>query len=617
MSAILSADDLNDFISPGVACIKPVETLPKQQPQENAYEVTTEDKVAAAEAPPASISLTDCLACSGCVTSAEAVLVSLQSHQEVLNTLDAYPELRLPWTAQGESLPGPSDGKIFVASVSPQTRASIAATFGVSENVATNMIQQLLSGPAGLRSGGANNSGFAWVIDTNVMRQAALVAAADEVMDSLAPSAKHTSDFSGSRAEKPKKPILSSACPGWICYAEKTHPHALPHMSRLKSPQALTGTLVKSVLARKYGINPENVWHMAIMPCFDKKLEASREELTDIHWSPDGNNIRDVDCVITARELLMLAESRDISFPQLPQKPLSRQHHTPFPDSKLDTFLFPSKYVSNNTKDAGTSGGYLWHVMQTYRAHNPGSQITTQRGRNADVVEYTLIDAENSPIVRTARYYGFRNIQNLVRRLKPARASRMPGAASRLGGARKPGAAAGSAGGQNMSDYVYVEVMACPGGCTNGGGQIKVGDVGALRGSGVENGGDQIVAPQQKEWLQKVDEAYFSSSSASSSPMASDTEDEGVEVDAQSTATTAKSSANGDVEMDDAEDASLVDGISHSQIKDIFSHWSDLTGVATDKLVYTSYRKVESDIGKTATDVERVAGLASTIGGGW
>ncbi|KAI5257231.1 putative iron-sulfur cluster assembly associated protein Nar1 [Aureobasidium subglaciale] len=616
MSAILSADDLNDFISPGVACIKPVETLPKQQAQENAYEVTTEDKVAAAEAPPASISLTDCLACSGCVTSAEAVLVSLQSHQEVLNTLDAYPELRLPWTAQGESLPGPSDGKVFVASVSPQTRASIAATYRVSETAATNMIQQLLSGPAGLRSGGANNSGFAWIIDTNAMRQAALVAAADEVMES-----QHTSDSSASRAEKPKKPILTSACPGWICYAEKTHPHALPHMSRLKSPQALTGTLVKSVLARKYGINPENVWHMAIMPCFDKKLEASREELTDIHWSPDGvdterKGIRDVDCVITARELLMLAESRDISFPQLSQKPLSSQQRTPFPDPKLDRFLFPSRSTANGSREAGTSGGYLWHVLETYRAQHPGSQITIQRGRNADVVEYTLVDSEDAAILRTARYYGFRNIQNLVRRLKPARASRMPGAASRLAGARKPGAAAGSAGGQNMSDYAYVEVMACPGGCTNGGGQIKVGDVGALRGSGIENGGDQQVAPQQKEWLQKVDEAYFSSSD-SGSPSASDTEDEGVEdVEASSINTTAKSSANGDVEMEDAEDGSVVGGISHSKIKDIFSHWSELTGVSTDKLVYTSYRKVESDVGKTTTDVERVAGLASTIGGG-
>lgn len=623
MSAILSADDLNDFISPGVACIKPVETLPSQQPQENAYEVTTEDKVAAANAPPASISLTDCLACSGCVTSAEAVLVSLQSHQEVLNTLDAYPELRLPWTAPGESLPGPSDGKIFVASVSPQTRASIAATYGVSETAATNMIHHLLSGPSGLRSGGANNSGFAWVIDTNVMRQAALVAAADEVMDSLAPSAEQSSDFAGSRAEKPKKPILSSACPGWICYAEKTHPHALPHMSRLKSPQALTGTLLKSVLARKYGINPENVWHMAIMPCFDKKLEASREELTDIHWSPDGaktesKGIRDVDCVITARELLMLAESRDISFPNLSRKPLSSRHRTSFPDSTLDRFLFPSTPSRNGDKDAGTSGGYLWHVMQTYRAQHPGSQISIQRGRNADVVEYILMDPEtNTPIVKSARYYGFRNIQNLVRRLKPARASRLPGAATKMGGARKPGAAAGSAGGQNMSDYAYVEVMACPGGCTNGGGQIKVGDVGALRGSGIENGGDQMMMPQQKEWLQNVDEAYFSSSSTSS-PTSSDTEqdeDEGIDnADAQSSATTKSESS--EIEMADAPDASLVDGISHTHIKDIFAHWSAITEVAQDKLLYTSFRKVESDIGKT-TDVERVAGLASTIGGGW
>ena len=159
MSAILSADDLNDFISPGVACIKPIETLPKQQPSENPYEVTTEDKVAAAEAPPASISLTDCLACSGCVTSAEAVLVSLQSHAEVLNALDAFPELSLPWASHDEGVngghgAGGADGKIFVASVSPQSRASLAATYGVSERQAGHMITQLLSGPQGLRSGG-------------------------------------------------------------------------------------------------------------------------------------------------------------------------------------------------------------------------------------------------------------------------------------------------------------------------------------------------------------------------------------------------------------------------------------------------------------------------------
>jgi iron only hydrogenase large subunit-like protein len=406
-------------------------------------------------------------------------------------------------------------------------------------------------------------------------------------------------DTTDSNAAKPNKPILASACPGWICYAEKTHPHALPHMSRLKSPQALTGTLIKSVLATKYNINPENVWHLAVMPCFDKKLEASREELTDIHWSPHGTNpqrkgIRDVDCVITARELLMLAESRSISFPKLAQTPLSAKHKTPFPDPKLDRFLFPSTPTSNGTPESGTSGGYLWHVMQTYRAQHPGSQITIQRGRNADVVEYTLVDAQQTPIVRTARYYGFRNIQNLVRRLKPARASRMPGAANRL--VRKPGVSTASSA--NMSDYAYVEVMACPGGCTNGGGQIKVGDIGLLQqgvGSGVENGSvEQKVAPLQKDWLQRVDEAYFSSSSADSSPTTSDTEDD------------APSSSS----------ATMVDGLSHTHIKDMFSHWSEITGVSTDKLLYTSYRKVESNVGKV-TDVERVVGLASSVGGGW
>ena len=118
-----------------------------------------------------------------------------------------------------------------------------------------------------------------------------------------------------------KKPIITSACPGWICYAEKTHPHILPHLSTLKSPQALTGVLLKSILARKFGIQPQNVWHLAVMPCFDKKLEASRAELTSHSWhGQEGDAVRDVDCVITARELLMLAESRDISFPGLPME---------------------------------------------------------------------------------------------------------------------------------------------------------------------------------------------------------------------------------------------------------------------------------------------------------
>lgn len=634
MSAILSADDLNDFISPGVACIKPVETLPKQKAPDNPYEVTTEDKVAAADAPPASISLTDCLACSGCVTSAEAVLVSLQSHAEVLNTLDAWPELPLPWTSEGESLPdanGPAqDGKIFVASVSPQTRASIAATYSISEREAGHMITQLLSGPLGLRSGGVQNSGFTWVLDTNTVREIALVSAAEEVAESLA--AKDTAGISNStggteREDKPKKPILASACPGWICYAEKTHPHVLPHISRLKSPQALAGTLIKSVLARRFNISPEKIWHLAVMPCFDKKLEASREELTDVYWDPTSElseeeqearkGVRDVDCVITARELLMLAEARGISFPLLPRTPLTlKEGRQPFPDSRLDAFLFPRRQIKKQEAAAGTSGGYLHHILQTHlstlrHSSHPAAELKTVRGRNADVVDYEIVDQDSQAILfRSARYYGFRNIQNLVRRLKPAKVSRLPGAAAR-GASRKPGglrgAAMGAAAAQAMNDYAFVEVMACPGGCTNGGGQIKVSDVGALQAKTVEeneNGEEMVVAaPGQKEWLAKVDEAYFSASGSDSEV---ETEEEREEQDLR---------ANGGSGTAEAE--LVVDGINHTTIHNILQHWEHLTGVEKGKLVYTSYRKVESDVGKSATDVERVVGLASSIGGGW
>ena len=262
MSAILSADDLNDFISPGVACIKPVETLPVVD-NSNPYEVTTEDKAAAANPVPASISLTDCLACSGCVTSAETVLISLQSQAEVLNTLNTYPSLDLHRPVEEQD---PS-ARIFVASVSPQVRASLAATYGISEYQAGLLIEQLLCGKSGLRQDGSK-SWFEYTVDTNQMRQACLVLGADEVASSGAKTST-------------KRPILTSACPGWVCYAEKTHPHVLPHMSKIKSPQALTGTLIKSTLSTQLNISADRIWHLAIMPCFDKKLEASREELTN------------------------------------------------------------------------------------------------------------------------------------------------------------------------------------------------------------------------------------------------------------------------------------------------------------------------------------------------
>ena len=586
MSAILSSDDLNDFITPGVACIKPVENLPKQYDL-NPYEVTTEDRIQRATPAPASISLTDCLACSGCVTSAETILISLQSHTEVLNTLDRYTSLDVRRLVEGETHPRgelcltEGGSKLFVASVSPQVRASLAATYGVTEREAGYMLEQFLGGSQGLRIGGRHNNGFTYVVDTNRMREACLVLGADEIE-------KSTMD------NGPLRPVLTSSCPGWICYAEKTHPHVLPHLSQLKSPQALTGTLLKSVLSRKLGIHPSQIWHLAIMPCFDKKLEASREELRDLWWQNNdvddksSTSVRDVDCVITSRELLTLANDRGVRLSQMPRKPIAEKEQVDFPDSNISKFLFPiQKRGRIQLSEAGSSGGYLYHIMKSRQAQYPSSTISAHRGRNADVVEYTLFSVSQEPLLKCARFYGFRNIQNLVRKLKPPKSSKLPGAAR-----RNLDCASG------VNEYAYVEVMACPGGCTNGGGQIKVEDVVRMQPQGKQQD-LSTMTPSQKEWLGKIDEAYYSADSESDVTWSDEETEKGTR----------------------SAPVDLLNGISPNNVHAFLEYWAASTSIPLECLVYTTYRKVESDVGKrkpkSLGDSERIAAIAGLNGGGW
>ena len=628
---------------------------------------------------PAQISLTDCLACSGCVTSAEAVLVSLQSHLEVLNTLTSNVsmdrrdlESRIQHGGNHDTVGTnfKSEGKVFVASVSPQSRASIAATFGVSEREAGNMIDQMLAGPNGIRAGGIYGHGFAWVIDTNVARDMCLVLGAEEVLESLS-SGSPDGDRTTTTTGPPSRPILTSACPGWICYAEKTHPHILPHLSRLKSPQALLGTLIKTALARQLGLSTDRIWHLAIMPCFDKKLEASRGQLTDVFWEADVDArraARDVDCVITTKELLMLAGSTGVRFSQLPRSPLHDDQRLRFPDPTLHKFLFRSaddhhrSAASNGDVAAGTSGGYLNHILQTFQSQHPGSSIRTVRGRNADIVEQSVV-LNDQVLLRTARYYGFRNIQNLVRKLKPtaARLSRMPGATpSTVKSTTSTDAA-------TMGKYAYIEVMACPGGCTNGGGQIKFGDVTDIRleanGDSDDDDGNRnhsssspsaVAASNssevkmgrpitQKEWLSRVDEAYFSAFEDEGSHD-SDSSNNGITSQQVTTRSPPDieryiscSSSNGFSrnKADDVEGTMAltknINGISPAYINYVLQHWSSSVHIPAEKLVFTTYLAVDSDVGKSfltgaggsgsggggLQDQRVVESLAGKIGGGW
>jgi len=87
-------------------------------------------------------------------------------------------------------------------------------------------------------------------------------------------------------------------CPGWVCYAEKVQAHSLPKISKVKSPQQIMGSLIKSVYGKRANFTPDQIYHVSLMACFDRKLEASRKE-----FSISEFKAKEVDVVITAIEI--------------------------------------------------------------------------------------------------------------------------------------------------------------------------------------------------------------------------------------------------------------------------------------------------------------------------
>ncbi|KAK0536830.1 Cytosolic Fe-S cluster assembly factor nar1 [Tilletia horrida] len=595
-SGALTLTDLNDFLGPSQACIKPVETLPEQdqqqQPQPEAGAATTQISIdadgayyeggqsssggpaqgsseprARTKLETAQISLNDCLACSGCVTSAETVLITMQSHEEMKRAVKEIHD----GDAQGESR------KLLIASISPQSLASLSARYsgGLQQDAAAATYLPLDTLLARIAHFLRSTFGFDHVVDTTFARHLAL--------------REHAAEFFQRRNEQAAAlvtpqdgnalhlPMLASACPGWVCYAEKTHSELLPLISRTKSPQQIAGVLAKQYLSLStpssssssdLDVTPtrRGVYHVTIMPCYDKKLEASRSDFFD-----DITNTRDVDCVLTTGELdlLMQEQGFDITKP-LPSEADSRAFS---PDAlAIDPALrisdaLPTPPDSKEASESGelvqgsdrllpnllshpgsSSGSYLFHLMQAVwnewlstqpsSSANPAPSVEVKIIRSSDFTEYVLrvtsIEAsaghttgEGQIIFKAAQCYGFRNLQNLVRKVH-----KQVGITGRKSGARTGPASAASAGlddaphasgrarpsargrgmvkagagmrraarggGTNEAEdgaegngdaaglqlrarvesslergYDYIEVMACPGGCTNGGGQLR------------------------------------------------------------------------------------------------------------------------------------------------
>ena len=216
-------------------------------------------------------------------------------------------------------------------------------------------------------------------------------------------------------------PMITSCSPGWVHYCEQHHPDLLPHLSSCKSPQQMFGSLVKTYYAEKMGLDPKDIVVVSVMPCTAKKYEVAREEMRQVGWLP-------VDISLTTRELGRMITRAGLLFDHLP-------------DGEFDEMLGLS---TGAAVIFGASGGVMEAALRTVSAKLAGD--------------------ENAPLEFTA-VRGMEGIKEAAYEL-PGRTVRVC-VASGLHNARQvlDGVRDGSL------HYDFIEIMGCPGGCINGGGQ--------------------------------------------------------------------------------------------------------------------------------------------------
>ena len=223
-------------------------------------------------------------------------------------------------------------------------------------------------------------------------------------------------------------PLMTSCSPGWINFVEKNYPEMLPHISSAKSPQQMFGAVAKSFLAEKMGVNPKKMRVISIMPCTAKKEEAQRPEMTQ-------NGKPDVDVVLTTREFSRLLKREGVWLADLE-------------DSEYD-----NPWMSDYTGAAvifGASGGVMEAALRTVYAIVNGKELD-----NVDIKAVRGLENFREAEIDLGGDYGKVKV-GIATGLKAAREilERM-----------KSG---------DADDYLFIEVMACPGGCISGGGQPRI-----------------------------------------------------------------------------------------------------------------------------------------------
>ncbi len=216
-------------------------------------------------------------------------------------------------------------------------------------------------------------------------------------------------------------PMFTSCCPGWVSFVEEFYPDLIPHLSSCKSPQQMFGALAKTYFADVAHIAPDKVVSVSVMPCTAKKYEAQRPEM-------ESSGFRDVDHVLTTRELAAMIREAGIDLRTLPDAPA---------EELMGVY-------SGAATIFGVTGGVMEAALRTAYKIITGTEL-----ENLDIVPVRGMDRTRNATVKV----GDLNVRVAV--------------AHGLGNARKLADEIR----KNGSPYHFIEVMACPGGCVGGGGQ--------------------------------------------------------------------------------------------------------------------------------------------------
>jgi len=295
------------------------------------------------------------------------------------------------------------DSFVFIQTA-PATRVALGEEFGLQPgaNVEGRQVTAL------------RKLGFDAVFDTGFTADLTILEEASELVKRLS---EKTSTL----------PQFTSCCPGWVKFCEYFYPEYIPNLSTAKSPQQMLGALSKTYYANIKSINPRKIVSVAVMPCTAKKFECQRPEMRS------DSHLRDVDIVLTTRELARLIKMKGINLNSLE-------------DGSYDSILGESTGAG---MIFAATGGVMEAAVRTayYLATNeppPEEFLTFRAVRGLQGVKESSVDIPGFGILRVAVCNGSKNARVLLDKIRTGE-----------------------------SAWDFIEVMACPGGCIGGGGQPR------------------------------------------------------------------------------------------------------------------------------------------------